>query len=235
MPSFIPVDYDPFMGAAEAAPKLFPTDQGPFGSTTGAPSLIPVDHAAIAGASTPNLIPVDHDPFADNPAAAPRLIPVDYDPFDGAASAAPNFIPVDHDPFADNPGAAPKLIPVDYDPFAVLAPVGDASQPAYSDDTSPFNSTSASPSRLYGKFYPATSADLETRLANQNSSPAQAPMQSQSPDELAQNLSPYCRKIKALCIDRCIDSLPTLDYGFKFWNCVSDCMASFGCPSVRGP
>jgi hypothetical protein len=226
MPNFVPVDYDPFAGAAEAAPNLFAAD-GPLSGTSGAPN-----------ASAPSLIPVDHDPFADNPAAAPRLIPVDYDPFGGAAPQS--LIPVDHDPFADNPSAAPKLVPVDYDPFAAPASGGDGSQPlpnppTYSDNTSFSNSTAASPLHSYGKVYPATGADLKASLPNQNSSPVRAPIQSQSPDELAQNLSSYCRKIKALCIDSCIDTLPTTDYGFQFWNCVSDCMALHGCPSVRGP
>jgi hypothetical protein len=122
MPSFIPVDYDPFAGAAEAAPNLFPAGR-PLGGAAGAPN--PVPYNPFAGASARSLIPVDHDPFADNPAAAPRLIPVDYNPF--ADAAAPSLIPVDHDPFADNPSAAPKLIPVDYDPFA--APEYDANAP----------------------------------------------------------------------------------------------------------
>jgi SCP1.201-like deaminase len=112
MANLIPVDYDPFMGAAPAAPNFIPVDHDPF---------------AAAATEGPTLIPVDHDPFADNPAAAPRLIPVDYDPF--SASAAAGLIPVDHDPFAGNPSAAPKLIPVDYDPFALPDSAADASQP----------------------------------------------------------------------------------------------------------
>jgi len=126
MPNFTPVDYDPFAGAAEAAPNLFSTDR-PLSGTAGA--LNPVPYNPFAGTSASRLTPVDHDPFADNPAAAPRLIPVDFDPFGSAA--APNLIPVDHDPFADNPTAAPKLIPVDYDPFADAASQRDGQQPGW--------------------------------------------------------------------------------------------------------
>jgi hypothetical protein len=140
MPNFTPVDYDPFMGAAEAAPNLFPADR-PLGDISGAPNLILLDRDPSAGASTQSLIPVDHDPFADNPAAAPRLIPVDYDPFGGAAAGS--LIPVDHNSFADNPSAAPKLIPVDYDPFAAATSPLDGQQagwnPQPANDTDTLN------------------------------------------------------------------------------------------------
>jgi hypothetical protein len=39
-----------------------------------------------------------------------------------------------------------------------------------------------------------------------------------------------CKKIKDGCIDDCTDtSLPTPDFGFKFWNCVNKCVADQGC------
>jgi hypothetical protein len=85
MADLIPVDYDPFMGAAPAVPKLIPVDHDPF---------------ADAAPAAPMLVPVDHDPFADGPGTPPRLVPVDYDPFVAAAPTAPTLVPVDHDPFA---------------------------------------------------------------------------------------------------------------------------------------
>jgi hypothetical protein len=107
MPTLIPFDDDPSMGAASAAPNLIPVDHNPF--TVSAPP--------------PTFIPVDHNPFADNPAAAPKLIPVDYDPFAGTGGTPPKLIPVDHDPFADTVVPSPRFIPVDHDPFAGEAPV----------------------------------------------------------------------------------------------------------------
>jgi RHS repeat-associated protein len=43
-------------------------------------------------------------------------------------------------------------------------------------------------------------------------------------------LDPRCRKVKDECIAECSDSsLPSGDYGFRFWNCVNACMARHGC------
>ncbi|WP_281328795.1 hypothetical protein [Polyangium sp. 6x1] len=41
---------------------------------------------------------------------------------------------------------------------------------------------------------------------------------------------PDCKKVKDACITDCSrSSLPTGDYGFKFWNCVNRCMKAAGC------
>jgi hypothetical protein len=41
---------------------------------------------------------------------------------------------------------------------------------------------------------------------------------------------PDCAKVKEECLKTCSESsLPTGDYGFKFWNCVNRCMAENGC------
>jgi hypothetical protein len=100
MPNLIPVDHDPFMGAASAAPNLIPVDHDPFadGATT-APNLIPVDHDPFgeAALAAPNLIPVDHDPFADADAAATNLAPVDRNPF-GAVPPTPDSWPSGFNP-----------------------------------------------------------------------------------------------------------------------------------------
>ncbi|MBI5874302.1 MAG: RHS repeat-associated core domain-containing protein [Deltaproteobacteria bacterium] len=40
----------------------------------------------------------------------------------------------------------------------------------------------------------------------------------------------WCNKIRDYCIEKCSESsLPTPDYGFKFWNCVNACLRKFGC------
>jgi hypothetical protein len=42
--------------------------------------------------------------------------------------------------------------------------------------------------------------------------------------------APDCAKVKQNCLKTCSEtSLPTGDYGFKFWNCVNRCMAENGC------
>jgi hypothetical protein len=189
----------------------------------------------------PNLIPVDYDPFMGAASAAPNLIPVDHDPFADTGAGGPSLIPVDHDPFDDDAAAAPSLVPVDHDPFATSAGFGDGSQSqvgsiANANDARLSKSITATPSYSGSKLYPATGIDFRRGAPNQNDGRTPAPMPSQGPDELTQNLSNFCKKIKELCIDRCIEtSMPTGDYGFKFQNCVGDCMASFGCPSVRRP
>jgi len=38
-----------------------------------------------------------------------------------------------------------------------------------------------------------------------------------------------CRQVRAGCRTRCLYTLPTGDYGFRFWNCVNDCAAEQGC------
>jgi hypothetical protein len=38
-----------------------------------------------------------------------------------------------------------------------------------------------------------------------------------------------CKQIKDDCIAECARELPTPDHGFKFWNCVNDCMRREGC------
>ena len=39
-----------------------------------------------------------------------------------------------------------------------------------------------------------------------------------------------CKKIKDYCIDICSDTaLPSGDRGFRFWNCVNQCMEEHGC------
>jgi hypothetical protein len=39
-----------------------------------------------------------------------------------------------------------------------------------------------------------------------------------------------CKKVKKMCIDECSDSsLPTPDFGFKYWNCLNACMRRNGC------
>lgn len=41
---------------------------------------------------------------------------------------------------------------------------------------------------------------------------------------------PDCKKVKQDCIALCSEtSLPSGDYGFKFWNCLNQCMADNGC------
>jgi RHS repeat-associated protein len=39
-----------------------------------------------------------------------------------------------------------------------------------------------------------------------------------------------CRKVKDQCIAKCSEtSLPSGDYGFRFWNCVNKCLKDNGC------
>lgn len=40
---------------------------------------------------------------------------------------------------------------------------------------------------------------------------------------------PDCKEVKEDCIIACNRKLPTGDYGFRFWNCVNQCMRTAGC------
>lgn len=60
------------------------------------------------------------------------------------------------------------------------------------------------------------------------------------PSELLQcgtpaGLSPFCQQVRRQCTSECSEtSLPSRDYGFRFFNCVNRCMKRHGCPSVLG-
>jgi len=42
--------------------------------------------------------------------------------------------------------------------------------------------------------------------------------------------SERCKRVKEMCIETCSESsLPSGDYGFRFWNCVNRCMEDNGC------
>jgi hypothetical protein len=82
MANLIPVDYNPFMGAASAAPKLIPVDYDPFGDTPPA---------------APKLVPVDYDPFAAPPSAA------------GAGATGPGLQGASRDAIVSNPGPTPAV------------------------------------------------------------------------------------------------------------------------------
>jgi hypothetical protein len=42
--------------------------------------------------------------------------------------------------------------------------------------------------------------------------------------------SAYCKLVKNACIAQCSEtSLPSRDYGFRFWTCQNKCMLAHGC------
>jgi hypothetical protein len=103
MADLIPVDHDPFMGAAGTPAELVPVDYDPFARPPGA---------------APTLVPIDHDPFADSPGTAATLVPVDHDPFADPGGTAATLVPVDHDASIGEAGTAAGLVSVDHNPFA---------------------------------------------------------------------------------------------------------------------
>ena len=43
----------------------------------------------------------------------------------------------------------------------------------------------------------------------------------------------YCREVKDICIQNCaISDLPSGDNGFRFWNCVNECLDEYGCLGI---
>jgi hypothetical protein len=111
MADLTPVDHDPFMGAAPAAPNFIPVDHDPFADAApAAPTFVPVDHDPFAGGAlaAPTFVPVDHDPFATTGMRPMILGAPDRDSL-AADTEAPSPVPLEHNPPAATLGPSSGL------------------------------------------------------------------------------------------------------------------------------
>jgi hypothetical protein len=113
MANLIPVDHDPFIGVAAAAPTLIPVDDDPF---------------VGAAATAPTVVSVDHDPFAA-PSSAPDASPLGPNPQPNIADTAtsnalpaapPDLSAASPNRFADFFSLLP---PSEVDPTASRSPI----------------------------------------------------------------------------------------------------------------